>query len=366
MDFLRYVSSMNTSNSSIARKGDSADPHSEVDRATVVKDFSPPLNVLMLVTVLFRLLLFWVLLSVTLKFTSSFSSSNVMTPGSPCADVRVRARIRVRVCVRVCRVCRVCMCVYVKMCVHECVPVRAVATRYVQARIVARRRQLYAYTELKVATCVCVGACMCACTCARACARVRAHARALCHQRDEKCAGSSVQGTELLRPGLRNRHAQQQQRHSKAHACTDTATTPECPFFVSVLLNFKPQDARQWLLILLSLQTDCRYATGLWWTSEVGRVRHASPINQGWPHGKKRMGGFRNTIRNEPSRGRSLAHGLAMDKTQDHRSTIDQWLAVGGGWWLMAVTVGGWWRVAVVGGWRLAVGIPRGCPQGCP
>ena len=82
---------------------------------------------------------------------------------------------------------------------------------------------------------------------------------------------------------------------------------------------------------------------------------------------------------------RSLLHGQDRDKTQDHRSSIEQWLAVGGGWWLVAVggerwvTVGGWWLV-VVGGWRwalgsggqLAVGIGRwwslravlkGCPQ---
>ena len=49
------------------------------------------------------------------------------------------------------------------------------------------------------------------------------------------------------------------------------------------------------------------------------------------------------------------------------RGTIEQWLAVGGGWRLVAV--GGWWRLAVGGGWRLAVGggwrlavVPRSCP----
>ena len=36
-----------------------------------------------------------------------------------------------------------------------------------------------------------------------------------------------------------------------------------------------------------------------------------------------------------------------------HRSTIEQWLAVGGGWRLVAV---GGWQSAVGGGWRLAVG----------
>ena len=43
-----------------------------------------------------------------------------------------------------------------------------------------------------------------------------------------------------------------------------------------------------------------------------------------------------------------LLHGQDMDKTQDCRSGIEQWLAVGG------------WRRLAVGGWRLAVGGPWG------
>ena len=35
-----------------------------------------------------------------------------------------------------------------------------------------------------------------------------------------------------------------------------------------------------------------------------------------------------------------------MDKTQNHRRTIEQWLAVGGGWRLVAV--GGWWFLGAV------------------
>ena len=68
--------------------------------------------------------------------------------------------------------------------------------------------------------------------------------------------------------------------------------------------------------------------------------------------------GVRNANRNEPSRGRSLRHGQDMGKTQNHRSSIEQWLAVGGGWRLVAV--GGWWLVAVGDWWRLVVGGPRG------
>ena len=73
--------------------------------------------------------------------------------------------------------------------------------------------------------------------------------------------------------------------------------------------------------------------------------------------GKKRV---RNANRNEPSRERSLLHDQDMDKTQDHRTTVKQRSAVGGGWWLVAV--GGWrlaagdsWRWAVAGGWRRLV-----------
>ena len=48
----------------------------------------------------------------------------------------------------------------------------------------------------------------------------------------------------------------------------------------------------------------------------------------------------RTANRNGRSRGRSLLHGQDMGKTQDHRSVVEQWLAVSGG----------------RGGWRLAVG----------
>ena len=53
----------------------------------------------------------------------------------------------------------------------------------------------------------------------------------------------------------------------------------------------------------------------------------------------------RDTNRNERSRGRSLLHGHDMGKTQDHRNSVEQWWAVGGGWRL---AVGGCWRLAVV------------------
>ena len=89
----------------------------------------------------------------------------------------------------------------------------------------------------------------------------------------------------------------------------------------------------------------------------------------------------RNANRNEPSQGRSLLRGQDMGKAQDHRNSTEQWLAVAGGWWSVAVggwrwlAVGGWWLVAVsgwrlvavggvrqlaVGGWRLVV--RWGCP----
>ena len=50
--------------------------------------------------------------------------------------------------------------------------------------------------------------------------------------------------------------------------------------------------------------------------------------------------------RNERSQGCPLLHGQDMGKTQDHRNSMEQWLAVAGGWRL---AVGGW-RLAVVGG----------------
>ena len=49
---------------------------------------------------------------------------------------------------------------------------------------------------------------------------------------------------------------------------------------------------------------------------------------------KKRV---RTANRNERSRGRSLLRGQDMGKTQDHRSTTEQRLAVGGGWRRLAV-----------------------------
>ena len=60
-----------------------------------------------------------------------------------------------------------------------------------------------------------------------------------------------------------------------------------------------------------------------------------------------------NTNRNERSQGRSLLPGQDMGKTQNHRNIIEQWLAVGG-WWFVAV--GGGWRLAISGWWQLAVG----------
>ena len=69
-----------------------------------------------------------------------------------------------------------------------------------------------------------------------------------------------------------------------------------------------------------------------------------------WFGSENRLGKkVRNANRNEPSRGRSLLHGPDTGNTQDHRSIIEQRLAVGGGW-----------RLAAVGGWRLAVGGPGG------
>ena len=70
----------------------------------------------------------------------------------------------------------------------------------------------------------------------------------------------------------------------------------------------------------------------------------------------------------ERSRGRSLLHGQDMGTQNDNRNSIEQWLAVGGWWWLAAdggwrLAVGNWWRLAV-GGWRLAVGGPWGLSLG--
>ena len=57
--------------------------------------------------------------------------------------------------------------------------------------------------------------------------------------------------------------------------------------------------------------------------------------------GKK--GGARNANRNKRSLGCSLLHVQDMGKTQNHRNSIEQRLAVGGGWRLAAV--GGWWSL---------------------
>ena len=69
----------------------------------------------------------------------------------------------------------------------------------------------------------------------------------------------------------------------------------------------------------------------------------------GWGAGPS----YRNAhTEDERSRGRSLLHGQDTGKTQNHRNSIEQWLAVGGGWRLAAV---GGWRLVAVGGWRLVV-----------
>ena len=65
---------------------------------------------------------------------------------------------------------------------------------------------------------------------------------------------------------------------------------------------------------------------------------------------KKRVSSANRTKR---SRGRALLQGQDMGKTQDHRNGVEQRLAVGGGWWRLAV--GGRWRLAVGGPWRLSL-----------
>ena len=52
----------------------------------------------------------------------------------------------------------------------------------------------------------------------------------------------------------------------------------------------------------------------------------------------------RNTNRNERSQGRSLLHGQNLGNTQNHRNSVVQCLAVGGGW-----------RLAVGGPWGLSL-----------
>ena len=76
------------------------------------------------------------------------------------------------------------------------------------------------------------------------------------------------------------------------------------------------------------------------------------PHTPGLPKGEKKV---RNANRNQRSRGRFLLHGQDMGKTQDHRSSTEQWLAVGGGWRLVVSD----WRRLAVGGLRLAVGGER-------
>ena len=52
---------------------------------------------------------------------------------------------------------------------------------------------------------------------------------------------------------------------------------------------------------------------------------------------KWEKGGIGNTNRHERSRERSLLHGQDMGKTQNHRNSFEQWLAVGGGWRLVVL-----------------------------
>ena len=70
------------------------------------------------------------------------------------------------------------------------------------------------------------------------------------------------------------------------------------------------------------------------------------PVLKGGGEGKKKV---RNANSDERSRGRSLLHGQDMGCPQNHRNSIEQWLAAGGGW-----------RLAVGGGCQLAVGGPWG------
>ena len=60
---------------------------------------------------------------------------------------------------------------------------------------------------------------------------------------------------------------------------------------------------------------------------------------------REKGGGGRNTNRKEGSQGRSLLHGQDIGKTQNHRNSVEQWLAVGGGWQL---AVGGWWSLGAM------------------
>ena len=83
----------------------------------------------------------------------------------------------------------------------------------------------------------------------------------------------------------------------------------------------------------------------------------------GWQHIQRQRGRavvkgkekrVRNANRNEASQEHSPAAWSRHGQDTGHRSGIEQCLAVGGGWWLVAV--GGWRLVVVGGGWQSAVG----------
>ena len=76
----------------------------------------------------------------------------------------------------------------------------------------------------------------------------------------------------------------------------------------------------------------------------------------GWSLRKKKKKGFITPTATNVQ-GRSLLHGQDMGKTQYHRSSIEQCLAVGG--W-QVVAVGGGWRLAVDGPWGLSLTKKRG------
>ena len=99
------------------------------------------------------------------------------------------------------------------------------------------------------------------------------------------------------------------------------------------------------------------------WAGPAGQVpRGCGALGRAVLMGKKKKR-VCNANRNERSRGRSLLHGPDMGTAQNQSNSIEQWLAVGGGWQLAVcggwrlVAVGGWWRLAVGGGWwQVAVG----------
>ena len=89
-------------------------------------------------------------------------------------------------------------------------------------------------------------------------------------------------------------------------------------------------------------------------------------IDSSWRAVLRGGGGFLMPTGMNVHGGRSLLHGQDMGNAQDHRKSIEQWLAVGcwrlvvNGWQL---ALGVWWRLAVgrwqllfCGGWRLVVG----------